>query len=200
LQQFAIYWFQTMPEEPTTFGLKPEKLARILSMCADTSDEHSQSSDQKKTELLQNRLGQALPLDASTMEALPKVLGWFRRAIGAISTEPMGKLLMDPKADIDLIRRIKEYAKSLSKSAQSVAENQTSNTIYYLALAHALRFHGKKITTFSYDELGNAFKFLTNQKWIDLNYRDLFIKALDICREKAQGSEEGPSNERKAKK
>ena len=173
---------EPIKREPTTFGLDTDKLARILGICAEP-DAHGDRMDQEqeKAELLHQRLAQALPSDTGTIESLPKILGKLRQAISAAASEPIGKLLLNPKTELRLIRQVKEYAKSLSKHSEGKPEYQTASTIYHCALAHALVNHNEKITSYSYDELGEAFSYLIKEKWIPGDLLELLKEARKHC-------------------
>ena len=181
---------EQIKEEPTTFGLGRDKLARILGICAEPEAHGDQMHrEQKKTELLQQRLAQALPSDTRTIESLPKILGKLRQAISSVASEPIGKLLLNPKTELKLIKQVKAYAKSLSKNAQGESEYQTASMIYYCALAHALVFHNKKITRYTYDELGESFSYLTRETWIPNDLLGLLTKAKQHCEQAKRNKE-----------
>ena len=76
---------------------------------------------------------------------------------------------------------VKDYGKKLSRSSKSEAEHVTANTIYYAAIAGALFFHKKRITKFSYKDLGHSFSLIGKQKWIPEDLRELFKKASKYC-------------------
>lgn len=174
-----------MDKKITTFGMNPEKLARLLNIGSDNKQAETKlDEDEIKAELLLDRLAETLRLDPSTRKTLPKNLGQLCDTIGALAAEPIRNLLQDPKTDIVLIRKIKDHGKKLSQTAKAEAEHQVANTIYYAAIAYALVFHNLKITTFSYKDLGQSFSLLSKEVWIAEGFQSLFAKASEYCQGK----------------
>jgi hypothetical protein len=171
----------------TTFGLKPEKLVTLLRLGSDsTEDGHKPDLEQQKADYLQSRLEEHLPFESSVKKSLPKVLTEFHDTLAATAHEPIGKFLLSPQTELDLIKRIKDYSKELSKSSASEVEHCIANTLYYAAIASALVLYGQRITRFTWEELDNSLGLLTKEKWISKNIIELFNKARQYCQEKIE--------------
>ena len=72
-------------------------------------------------------------------------------------------------------------------SAKSEAEHDAATAVYFAAIASALLFHDRKITTFSYKSLDESFSKLINEKWIVKDIAELFDRACRVCRQKSKG-------------
>ena len=176
-----------MAKETSTFGLSSKKLVNLLEIAKETGQAQGKTDQQrKKTELLHDYLAQTLILYKYAGEELPTKQSQLRNTINVLSSEPIGKLLQDPKTEIDLIRMIKDYSSKLSKRAKSKAEHHVANTIYYAAIAHALLFHDRRITRYTYESLEKSFSKLAKETWIPKNLVDLFAKATEICQSKME--------------
>ena len=173
-------------KETTTFGLNSEKLLRLLKIGEDAvSAEVPEDKDRKRAELLYDLLMQPLPVRGAVKENLPANQSQLRKKIDVLSSEPIGKLLLDPETDIDTIRMVKDYASRLSKHAKSKAEHHVANTIYYVAIAHALTFCDKMITRYTNESLTKSFSKLSGEDWIPKDLCNLFAEAANICQQKA---------------
>lgn len=174
-----------MDRESTAFGLSPKKVVDLLRIGSDTSSTSS-DPEQEKAELLCNRLNEKLPVSASSSRKLAKKQGQMRRTIDALAGEPIGKLLQDPKTDMTLLRKAKNYGRGLSEQARTEAEHHTANVIYYAAIASALVFHNQRITNFSNKDLELSFTLLSKAKWIPSDLTGLFRKAGQHYQNKTQ--------------
>ena len=146
-----------MEKESTTFGLSPEKLARLLNIGSEIRQSENETDQvEKKTDLLQDRLAETLPLDRSMVKLLPAFLVRLCNDLGVLAGEPIGTLLQNTNSDISLIKKIKDYSRNLSECAKSEAENDTAIAIYYAAIAYALFFHDEKISRFSFESLNSS--------------------------------------------
>ena len=101
-----------------------------------------------------------------------------------LSGDRVGKLLQDSKTELALIRTIKDHGRRVSSNVRSEAEHQAGNTVYFAAIAHALVFHGIRITTLSYADLQKSFDSLTQQDWIPRWLIELFGRASTACKTK----------------
>ena len=176
-----------MDKEPTTFGLSPEKLARLLNIGSDTDGtESALGPEERKAELLHDWLAATLPLDAVLVESLPDILQRLCRQLQPHIGERFGKVLKDPKTDILVIKKIKDYSKKLVLSAKSEAEHDAATVIYFAAIASALLFHNRKMTKFSYKTLEESFSRLANTTWVTGDIAELLRKACVVCRQKSR--------------
>lgn len=169
-----------MKDKSTTCGLSPEKVAELLNIAKDVGSAPV-DINQHKSDLINEKLRETVPIYFSTEQKPTKKLKRLRHTIAALSGEPVGELLENPKTDIKLIRMIKDYGRKLSAYAESEIEHHVSNTIYYAAIAHALVYNDVKITNYSYENLIDFFNHLSNEKWMPKTLCSLFIKANEYC-------------------
>ena len=169
-----------MDRESTTFGLGSEKLVRLFDIGSKEQMQGDTSDSDKKSELLHDILAEPVPLSDSAQHKLDKLM----QTIDVLSSESLGKLLLDPETNITLVRQIKDYGRKLSSRAECKEETQVSNTIYYGAIASAMVFHKVRITRFSNADLAESFQKLADQQWIPEFMRRLFEKSGEQCLKK----------------
>jgi len=176
-----------MKRESTTHGVKPEQLRRLFNIGWDTKKaDRKENGSQHKAEMLCSSLSRTLPLDKSQIDMLSSKLGQLCHSIGLLAGETITDLLGNPSTDMSSVERIKRYSKELSAQAESKAQHEVATTIYYAAIAHALAFHGERITRFSYEQLEASFARLVKEKWIPKSLSSLFRTARKCCKEKAK--------------
>lgn len=174
-----------MVKETTTFGLSSKKLVHLMKIAEETESIQEKVDQQRvKTELLHDFLAQTLEIYKYAGEELPARQSQLRNTINVLSSDPIGRLLQDPETEIGLIRMIKDYSSKSSKRAKSKAEHQIANTIYYAAIAHALLFHKRKITRYTYESLSKSFAKLTKENWVPNNMNNLFVQATKASQQK----------------
>lgn len=178
-----------MENEPPTFGLRPEKLAQLWNIGSDTNQlEKAVDKDNRKAELLRDRLAETLTVNPSQAESRQKDRGDMRSVIDSLADEPIDKLINNPNTGVALLRKVKDYGRKLSENAASEAEYQVANIIYYAAIASALVFHGRRITKFSYKNLEKYLRRFNKENWIPKVLLGLFKKASEYCKVRQSGS------------
>ena len=179
-------------EPPSTAHLNKEQLASLFGVGSDTeSDRHAVSLDQRKAEMLRDCLAGILPVDQAVSELLPEVFAELCDKIKLFTGQSFAALLADPATDIAIIRKIKEFNKTLVDSAPSAEAHDVAAVVYYAAIASALAHHDKRITSFSYASLRDSLKKLVESPWITPDLVALFQKAIGICQQedRSKGSE-----------
>jgi len=178
-----------MDKRPTTFGLSPNKLAGLWNIGSDTDEaEKSYDTSNKKTELLRDLLSGPLPTHSPKAVSRIKKQMHPKSIINFLTDVPIEKLLNNPETDIVLLRKVKDHGKKLSGDAKSQVEYQVANTVYYAAIASALIFHDRRITTFSYKNLEGYFQSLGHENWLPEALRKFFTRACEYCRVRQSGS------------
>jgi len=177
-----------MTKDPTTFGLKPEKLGKLLNLCSDPDkskkNEINIDVDQQRAELLQDRLAETLITGSPKKSPLRKELTRLCRMSGLAAGESIRNLLGNNNTDIELLKKIKEHAKSLSQGVSETTEHDAANAIYVASVACALIYHNKKITKFSYEHLEGSFDSFSQMEWLSSDLCDLFKRASKFCQNK----------------
>jgi hypothetical protein len=174
-----------MDKDPTTFGLKPDKLARLWNIGDKTEqDKNEENQDQKKAELLRDSLARKISAGHIVAQILPRAFAEVCKNIQPFTGNSYGVLLNDPQTDITILKKIKDNNKKLAQHKISDAEYGVITVIYYAAIASALVYHDQRITSFSYDHLNDKYTSLLHNTWLTPDLRNLFQKALNLCRQK----------------
>ena len=90
-----------MEKEPTTSGLKPDKLGELLSIC---SENRQAKTGQDQAELLYDRLSETLPLETGTESLVAENLSHLCQVPGLLTRESIKNLLNHPQTNISLIK------------------------------------------------------------------------------------------------
>lgn len=174
----------TKRRETTTFDLGSEKVARLLRIGAEGDRSKAKPSElHLKAELLRDRLAETLSLYDPPSADLSTTQTRMSHTMACLAGEPIGRRLLDPATDLAVIRRIKDHGRSLAQTARSKPQRRVANTLYYAAIAAALLFHGARITSHSYADLGKSFRRLADETWISPSLTELFGKASTIIEE-----------------
>ena len=184
-----------MDKDTTTSGLAADKLAQLWDMGSNENQGTTEESQgQGKAELLRDRLAQKFPLDQIIAQILPKTLAQVCDKIQPFSGNSYAILINDPGTDVSILKRIKDNTKKQAQHADGDAAYDVSAAIYYAAIASALVYHGKRITSFSYDHLLGKYVTLVEHPWLTPEFRNLFQEAVRICTEKnAKTTRDDPS-------
>lgn len=173
-----------MTKKSNTPGLGPDELHNLLKVCSEKlPDSAQEDSNQQKAELLQDILSEPLTMEACTT-GLTEELTSLCTVSGLLSGETIGNLLKNPKTNISIVKKIKDINKEASSSSKTKVQHDIANAIYYATIAHALVYHGKRITEFTYDELEQSFSAFSKIKWISSDLSELYKKAGCLCRDR----------------
>ena len=186
----------TKKDKNSTFGLSYDKLARLWELSHNIpAGQDKITEEQKKTELLLDRLAEPMPLDPTVTSTFPETLSYILEQFRPFVDCSVGNLLLDPDTDPSVIWQIKEYYRGKAESYPSERERQVSTIIYYAAIASALLFHEEflfkeeKITKLSYEELEKFFSQLLDIHWLTPELVKLYKRAHTICRKRNKASE-----------
>jgi len=176
-------------KEETTYGMSPERIARLLAIGLERTDrEDDLLATGTPAEALEDMMVGALPLDPAMPDSLPGVLKQPCEEMLAVADRTMGDLLLDSKTDLAVIKVLKDYGKELVRCLPE-AKQAAATAIYYAAIASALVFNEQKITQHPYDKLHRAFADLEEKPWIPSELKDLFRKARKVCRQRRRRAE-----------
>jgi len=172
-------------KEETTYGLSPERLARLLALGLQNDDDQDELlATGTPAEALRKMLARELPLDPAMPDSLPAVLNRPCEEMLAAAGQTMSDLLLDPTSDLTVIEALKDYAKKLVRQGGTEAKQAAATAIYYAAIASALVFHQHKITQHLYEKLHQAYTDLDQKPWIPSELKDLFRRADAVCRQR----------------
>jgi len=179
-----------MSKDDITSDLGPKDLSKLFKICSEKeTDDKPVNSNQKRKELLLDRLADTIQLENITNTALSAEMKHLCEISGISTGTTIRDLIVTPETDIRFIRKLKDNYKSSFKISKSKAEQDAATAIYYAAIGHALIFHGKRITSFSYKELSEAFSKFSRIKWISHDLREIYKKAQEYCGNKADTSD-----------
>ena len=169
----------------STLGLSPDRLARLLGITL-TSEHYDEDEniDHSASRLMQAHLAGTLPLDTKVIDELPAIIGRLRKDLIPYAEKTLGEVLTNPKSDLDIIKRVRRYAKRMAARKNTKAKHAVAIAIYFTAIANALIYHNVKITTHSYQSLKSSFDNLANKSWMPIELTRLLVKASKICRRK----------------
>lgn len=175
-----------MKKDPTTFGLSPEKLAYLWNIGPDAGPQKDDDLplDERRGTLLRDWLASSPAPIPTLFPSMSPELCQICQKLQLFGEEPLGRLLQNPGTDVSTIEAIKRLSKQLVTHADSEIENDIATVIYYAAIAHALVFHDRRITSFSYERLGNAFAALGQNTWLTPGIAALLENARCLCAEK----------------
>mgnify|MGYP006981297030 CR=1 FL=1 len=136
-----------MAEDTDRLDLTDRQKTRLLSLGLEPDrPAASADADEQRGDLLCDLLRCPLPAQPAEQGA-SSVVGEKRSfAGGAVMGPRLDELLLDPSTDLAVLRRVKEYAKSLGKGAESDVQKDAFLTIYFAAIAAAVVFHEGRIT------------------------------------------------------
>jgi hypothetical protein len=172
-------------EMESTSGLSGERLARLLSLGAgDDRTAEPAIPEEATARRLRERLAAPIPRDPADAESAPALLGRACPEIAPVAGRPLAEVLLDSTSDPRVIETIKDFAKRLHGRSAQGPDPAVAVTIYYSAIAAALVFHDRKITTRSHEHLVRSFAMLIEKPWMTPDLKRLFAEARDLCRER----------------
>ena len=172
-------------KEETTYGMNPERIARLLAIGLETADAEDDLSDSRTTaEVLREMLESKLPLDPTIPDSLPAVLDRPCDDLLPPPSQTLQDLLLDSQTGLTVVKALKDYSKELTRRRREEATRAAATVIYYASIANALVFHDKRITQHSYGKLQKAYEDLEQKKWIPSDLKRLLKKAKAACQQR----------------
>lgn len=171
-----------MAKKTKISSLPPEKLGHLLSLCSEKDQvDKGIDHDQKMSEALEDLLASSLPRSIYDSTSVKNELSHLCNISGLAYGDSLRDMLLNPQMDITLIKKIKDYAKNLSKKGVSEVEKDTASTVYYAAIASALVHQHQKISKFSIKNLKRTFSDLSKTTWVPSDLAELFKEAKQYC-------------------
>jgi hypothetical protein len=170
-------------ERPSTFGLTVQQLRELFDAGRGLAPQ-SGADHELRAELLDFALSRNLPLDAQQVAQLPEALGQLCQGMGRLAGDAIREVLKNPSSDLKTIQRLKSFAKHRAEKAGSREEHDVYAVLYYSAIGHALAFHHRRITRFSYLDLASTYSRLILETWVPSDLVALFRLVRARCLEK----------------
>jgi hypothetical protein len=156
-------------------GLTWDQVRKPLRTEADMKGSPGKHNDlQARGSVLARWLDHGLPEEA--IEMLPDQRA---RLVG----RPVKDLLLAPDTDLVVFDRLKGLYKEQIVLADTSAERDVATAMYYAVIACGLLCYGKKLSSYSYQELRRAFALLAKKRWMNVDLRGLFCRACRVCRD-----------------
>jgi hypothetical protein len=167
------------------FRLGGDQLADLLRVGLEPESSGGER-DRSVAGILAAKLASELPLDVSVADSLPAVLGRACDSMAVYRGCCTAELLLDPRADVDALVTLKDYAKELVRRSRSEVTTTVATVLYYAAIASAIVFHDAKVTQHDYRQLARSFTELEEQPWLPPSLLTLVAGARVICQMKAR--------------
>jgi hypothetical protein len=173
-----------MKNETKIFGLKPKKVALLLTLGSSTTNaDDIKRSENQKAELLKYRLSKVILPGHEKIEEVSEVTEEIFDILGSLVGDQVGELLFIRSVSVEMLRKIQKYGKHLVRMAKSDMDREVGYAIYYAAISNALVYRHKKITKLTYEELYDAYNSLRKKTWIGEEMQDIFKTACSYCRQ-----------------
>ena len=174
-----------MKRDTTTFGADSERLARLLAVGMESDKQEHVPPGQGNEALLRARLAGPL-LNAHAVDDLQAISGRLRQELLPLAGKALGEVLLDETTDVDVLVKIKNFGKKLASRKASEAEHAVATAIYFAAIASALLFHDRKISSYTYPSLAEDFAALMDTQWMTSELARHFAKARTACNGKTK--------------
>jgi hypothetical protein len=176
-----------MAEDTDSLNLTDGQKTRLLQIALSPGEADAPANeDELRGDLLCDILREPLPAElperaASFADRAAKPCSTFL----AIAGPTLRELLLDSKTDVFMLRRIKEYAKTLGTEAESEVEKDVYLAVYFAAIAAASLFHSQQITEHSDTNVDRFLASFARLSWIPSDLAGLFG---DAARNHRKGS------------
>ena len=163
----------------STHVLSARKLARLIGMMTEEGQPaSSESLNDQAAQLLRDWLDGPMTICgvAGAMEVLAAASGDSGREAPTI-----GHILLSGQGELDDLRKIKEWGKTLARRNKSEPCHTVAIVLYYGAIASALLQHGARITSYSYKALAESLRNLVHKPWMSPRMGSHFARAADLC-------------------
>ena len=168
--------------ERSTFGLSTAKLIKLLGVVKESHRTTGRQTRKHAQGLLLDRwLSKRVAFDVLAADTGLPLEGGQQAMVRQAKERPLGSHLLDPDTQPFILTLIKELAKEEVLVAKSGEARDTAKALYYGALASALVFQKKTISTQNQDELRVAFAHLAQAPWVRQDLVKLFDQAHAAC-------------------
>lgn len=166
-------------DKDMTSDLSPDQLADLLGITFDAASNAGKDAVAgADAQVIEAQLVGTLALDTTVLDNLPTVIAQLDADIFGGGGETLGKAVTGASSDIEIIKKIKRYAKGMSSQEGPGAERTVGIVLYYASIASALLFHKTKISSHSHQTLKGEFHKLSEKSWMPKELARLFSKAV----------------------
>ena len=119
------------------YRLNPSQASTFIKACLQTDEAKSETAQPVTIEeLFKLQLAEKCPSVSDTVSV--SILDDLKKQMQQFAGCSIGEILTNPKADLLVIKQIKEYYKVKSSTTQIKTEQHISTAIYFAAIAFAL--------------------------------------------------------------
>lgn len=162
-----------------------KEIERMLYECVDIAGETLEQSNKGMSEILQAYWESKVVINP-LHEEISSILSQMQIEAYSFHTPFLVKdIILNSQSDIELIKAVKDEYKRRSQCAENQENKDIFTIIYYAAVAGGLVHHHKKITSYSYEQIGMAIAKLIEIDWLNTEIKVLFQKAVDYCNVRA---------------
>jgi len=168
----------------STFGFQTSRLAELLGVVVHHEGgggEPPEAPTLRQT--LEARMSTPLALEPDVVDSVTAVLNRPCRELLPLAGRPLGDVLTDAATSLSALETLKDYGKALALVWEEGAEHAVAMTVYYAAIAAALTYHGRKITSRPFADLERTMELLVSTPWMTLPMVRLLSDARHACRE-----------------
>ena len=159
-------------------------LANLWQIAAGGQIEDEQlDSNEIKSDLLISRLDSQLSENPGNADIAPVIINQIAKKLNSISGKTLRSLLFAPSTEVDTIIILKDYAKKLSRQDTTDSDYAVAIALYYAAIANAIVYHDKKITSHSNHYLLKFYSQMLEKRWLSEDVRTLYTKAKTVLSE-----------------
>jgi hypothetical protein len=171
-----------MTKKRTVFGAHPHGVRRFLDDCLTGGESQSPSgAPLDKGLLLREQLWEKCPLPRAAARSGSWLLDHANEKVLLDLTQSVGQVLSDDKADIEVLRDIKNRYKGWARKAASKDFQRVYTAIYFAAIARALVSHNRRISRYRNEYLVHSFETLAGEGWMIPALSELYRKARQTC-------------------
>jgi hypothetical protein len=176
---------ETKPASARLAGeLSSDRLLRLLKTGTDEAQEADTSDDSRKANILLERLAGTVPWNEIQASDTARVMARIPTHLLPLGGHSLGDVLLDQDTSLETLNVLKDACKQVVAHKEPEWRYAVAITLYYAAIASALRFHARKITTHSPEALRKAFDDLGRKPWMAPELVIHFKAAIGFCREK----------------
>jgi hypothetical protein len=157
------------------------ELLAVASPSGGSGEQPQQASNMGQ--FLTDRLAAPLALDPDVVDSVTALLDRPCLELQPLAGRPLGEALTDPATSLDALETLRDYGKALTQVWEEGPENMVALITYHAAIAAALVFHDRKITSRPRADLDTSLQLLVITPWMTQPMVKLFSEARRLCRE-----------------
>jgi hypothetical protein len=103
--------------------------------------------------------------------------------VAVTESKSLEDVLTDSNTDIRILKQVKSYFKKMLTAASDDSEKEVAGILYHTAIAAALVFHKKRITSLSYHDLRDAFTLIGKTLYLPAGLKSLLLSGQGCLKE-----------------